>query len=323
MIRVLFALICWSLAAPAAADELRPGYVEFTQDRAEGWRLAWKQPLPGPGPAELAVPLLPDGCVIEGEPNVRQASLALIGTAYVQCSQPVAGGTVGFASIFGGGDTLLRVAPLDRPVQTYRLTESQPLATIATRPDTWQVWRSYFTLGIDHILSGWDHLLFVIALVLLVRRGWAVAGAVTAFTVAHSLTLAGVSLGFIGLPGRPVEAVIALSIVLLAVEIVRGKERSWTRRWPWLVAFGFGLIHGFGFAGALRAIGLPEGEVPAALIAFNIGVEAGQLAVVLAVLAILSATRRVRPLALDPVVRITTYAIGITGSYWLFDRLVG
>ncbi|MHA6332693.1 HupE/UreJ family protein [Qipengyuania sp. CAU 1752] len=323
MIRALLALVLLSLGAPVAADELRPGYVEFTQHSAQGWRLAWKQPLPGPGPAKLALPLLPEGCLVEDEPIARQAALALIGTADVLCRQSVAGGTIGFASIFGGGDTLLRVVPLDRPVQTYRLTESQPSATIYARPDTWQVWRSYFTLGVDHILSGWDHLLFVIALVLLVRRGWAVAGAVTAFTVAHSLTLAGVSLGLIGLPGRPVEAVIALSIVLLAVEIVRGKERSWTRRWPWLVAFGFGLVHGFGFAGALRAIGLPEGEVPTALIAFNLGVEAGQLAVVLTVLAILAATRRLRPASLNPAVRMASYAIGITGSYWLIDRLVG
>ena len=128
------------------------------------------------------------------------------------------------------------------------------------------------------------------------------------------------------MPGRPVEAVIALSIVLLAVETVRERrdgQESWSRRWPWLVAFLFGLIHGFGFAGALREIGLPEGEVPAALISFNLGVEAGHLAVVAAVLLVLEALRRIRAGALAPTIRYASYAIGITGSYWLIDRLVG
>lgn len=230
---------------------------------------------------------------------------------------------MGLEAILGAGDVMLRVAPLGRPVQTFRLTGAQPMATIAARPGSWQVMRSYFALGVEHILEGWDHLLFVIALVLLVRRGWAVAKAVTAFTVAHSLTLAGVSLGFLGLPGRPVEAVIALSIVLLAVEVARGERTTLTRRWPWLVAFLFGLVHGFGFAGALRDIGLPEGEVPAALIAFNLGVEAGQLCVVLGVLLVLEAIRRIRSDALAPAIRAASYAIGITGSYWLVERLVG
>lgn len=327
MIRRLLALWLALVAVPAAADELRPGYVEFAQTSEAEWTLNWKQPLPAPGPADLAIPVLPQDCTIAGEPVARAAPLALIGFAEVRCEGALADGQIGFEAIFGGGDVLLRVQPLDAPVQTFRLTELEPTATIAATPTTAQVWRSYFGLGVEHILEGWDHLLFVIALVLLVRRGWAVVKAVTAFTVAHSLTLAGVSLGVFGLPGRPVEAVIALSIVLLAVETVRpkteGERETWTRRWPWLVAFLFGLIHGFGFAGALREIGLPEGEVPAALISFNLGVEAGQLAVVAAVLLVLEALHRFRADALAPAVRYASYAIGITGSYWLVDRLVG
>ena len=166
-------------------------------------------------------------------------------------------------------------------------------------------------------------MLFVIALVLLVRRGWAVAGAVTAFTVAHSLTLAGVTLGLVGLPPRPVEAVIALSIVFLAVELVRGRDRpSLTLRYPWAIAFAFGLFHGFGFAGALAEIGLPDGEVPAALLAFNLGVEAGQLFVVAVVIAVLALASRIAARMVEPAVRVAAYAIGITASYWLIDRIV-
>lgn len=323
MIRWLLALLALLCAVPAAADELRPGYIEFAQVDAQAWSLNWKQPLAKPGPVPLAVPVVPQGCTLAGEPVKRSLMTSLVGAASVACTGEVAGGRIGFAAIPGGGDVMLRVAPLDRPVQSFRLTATGPMATIAAQPSTWQVFRSYFALGVEHILEGWDHLLFVIALVLLVRRGWAVAKAVTAFTVAHSLTLAGVSLGLLGLPGRPVEAVIALSIVLLAVETARGEHPGLTRRWPWAVAFLFGLIHGFGFAGALREIGLPEGEVPAALISFNLGVEAGQLCVVLGVLLVLEAIRRLRVDALAPTVRLASYAIGITGSYWLVERIVG
>lgn len=323
MIRWLVAvlLIAWPIAA--GADELRPGYVEFVQIEGSTWQLSWKQPLPAPGPAPLANPVLPERCETEGKPLARPAPLALLGSAKVRCDGEIAGGEIGFEAVFGGGDVLLRIVPRDAPVQTYRLTESEPVASIAAEPSAAQVWRSYFLLGVEHILEGWDHLLFVIALVLLVRRGMAVVKAVTAFTVAHSVTLAGVSLGLFGLPGRPVEAVIALSIVLLAVEGARADKDTLTRRWPWLVAFLFGLIHGFGFAGALREIGLPQGEVPAALISFNLGVEAGQLGVVLAVLLVLESVRRMRGAALEPSVRLASYAIGITGSYWLIDRIVG
>lgn len=317
---VLLALLC---AVPAAADELRPGYLEFSQTDAKEWALGWKQPLSKPGPVPLAVPVVPEGCVMQGAPVKRSLMTSLVGSARLVCAQGVDGGRIGFEAIPGGGDVMLRVAPLGRPVQSFRLTGAEPMATIAAQPSSWQVWRSYFGLGVKHILEGWDHLLFVIALVLLVRGGWAVAKAVTAFTVAHSLTLAGVSLGLLGLPGRPVEAVIALSIVLLAVETVRGEHPSLTRRLPWLVAFLFGLVHGFGFAGALREIGLPDGEVPAALISFNLGVEAGQLSVVLAVLLALEAIRRLRAQALAPAIRVASYAIGITGSYWLVERIVG
>ncbi|WP_435418701.1 HupE/UreJ family protein [Parerythrobacter aurantius] len=327
MIRALLALLALPAgllaAVPAAADELRPGYIEFAQVHARDWTLNWKQPLASPGPAPLIVPLVPGGCTIRGEPVVRTLPSALVGSARVACRGDIAGGMVGLDTILGGGDVMLRVAPLARPVQSFRLTAAQPMATIAAQPGRWQVLRSYFALGVEHIFEGWDHLLFVVALVLLVRRGWAVAKAVTAFTVAHSLTLAGVSLGLIGLPGRPVEAVIALSIVLLAVEVARGERTTLTRRWPWLVAFLFGLVHGFGFAGALREIGLPEGEVPSALIAFNLGVEAGQLGVVLGVLLVLEAIRRIRNDALAPAIRAASYAIGVTGSYWLVERLVG
>jgi len=149
-----------------------------------------------------------------------------------------------------------------------------------------------------------------------------VARAVTAFTVSHSITLVGTTLGFLGLPQNPVESVIALSIMFLAVEIVKAKpgETRFSQRVPWLVAFLFGLLHGFGFAGALKEIGLPQGEVPMALLTFNVGVEAGQLLIVMATLGVLALVRRIAPLALRPVTLGATYFIGIVASYWFIER---
>ena len=314
----LLMLAAW----PAWADELRPGFVELRQTDETHWTLAWKQPLSTPGPAELVVPLVPGNCRIVEGPHRRVARLALVGSAELACDGPIAGERAGLSEIFGNGDALLRVAPLGASVQSYRLTTAAPSVTIAAKPSTGQVWRSYFALGVEHILAGWDHLLFVIALVLLVRRGWAVVKAVTAFTAAHSLTLAGTTLGLVGLAGPPVEALIALSIVFLAVELARRRETSLTLRYPWAIAFAFGLFHGFGFAGALAEIGLPEGEIPAALVSFNLGVEAGQLMIVAATLTIVGLVeRRARP-ALAPALRISAYVIGVTASYWLIDRLV-
>ena len=324
MIRLWLALAAlMSLAQPAHADELRPVAIDFTEQAPGQWSLDWKQPVSTPGPVDLVVPRIPKNCSFIAEPQRRVAAAALIGHADVRCQGAVAGGQISLPQLAGSADALLRVALLDRPVQSFRLTARDPSATIIARPDRWQVLRSYFTIGTEHILIGWDHLLFVIALVLLVRGGWPVVKAATAFTVAHSITLVAATLGYTGLPQQPVEALIALSIVFLAVELARGGMEGWTSRWPWAVAFAFGLLHGFGFAGALREIGLPEGEVPAALLSFNVGVEAGQLLVIAGVIGLRAAINRMAPRAEEPALKLATYGIGITASYWLIDRLIG
>ncbi len=322
-----FGLICsallLSLVAPAAADELRPGYLEFTQKDATRWAMIWKVPLAA-GVTEQSHPVLPRACEAVGAPRRDMADRALVLRCEVRCTGEVAGSRIGLSSFAGSRtDVLLRVAPLGRPVQASRLTSSEPTAEIRARPDSWQVAYTYFVTGIEHIVFGYDHLLFVIALVLLLRGGWAVAKAVTAFTIAHSLTLIGTTLGLIGLPQAPVEALIALSIIFLAVEIVKQEpdRTSLTERAPWIVAFVFGLLHGFGFAGALHEIGLPESDVPAALLTFNLGVEAGQLLIVLACLGAIAAVTRVAAFAVLPLTRMATYAIGMVASYWLIERL--
>ncbi|MFW2351511.1 HupE/UreJ family protein [Qipengyuania sp.] len=322
MIRWIAALWLLALAGPAWADEMRPVAIQFEQISPAEWELGWRQPIASSGDDRSIMPQLPDTCRLSGEVARRIAPLSVSGNARIACDGPIVGKSIGWPALVGQSDAILRVAPLGRSVQVYRLTPEQPSAVIAARPSSLQVWRSYFAIGVAHILSGWDHLLFVIALVLLVARPWPVVKAATAFTLAHSLTLAAVTLGFAGIRQDLVEALIALSIVFLAVEIGRGSRDTVTQRLPWLVAFAFGLLHGFGFAGALREIGLPEGEVPAALVSFNLGVEAGQLLVICAVLALLGLLRRLRPQDETRALRLSSYPVGIVGAYWLIDRLL-
>jgi hydrogenase/urease accessory protein HupE len=187
------------------------------------------------------------------------------------------------------------------------------------------VLRTYLVHGVEHILFGYDHLLFVLALILIVRSTRVLFFTITAFTLAHSLTLALATLGVVHVPGPPVEAAIAASILLLDTEIVhlqRGQV-GLAARWPWLVAFAFGLLHGFGFASALADIGLPQKDIPLALFAFNLGVECGQLAFMTAVLALAALAKRIRAAARMEAYasRVAPYAIGGLAVFWLFDRL--
>lgn len=321
---ILLALCLSIVALPAQADELRPGYLEFTQLNQTEWKLVWKAPVIG-GLATRSRPAFPPFCT-QSAPQARAEGLVLIAESRLSCSRELAGSQVGLSGMDATfTDALLRVAPLSRPVQAARLTQNQAMVEVATVPDSWEVARSYFVLGVIHILEGYDHLLFVIALVLLIRQPMMVVKAATAFTLAHSITLVGSTLGLVGLAQAPVEALIALSIVFLAVEIVKRDpdHPNLAERAPWIVAFLFGLIHGFGFAGALREIGLPESDVPTALLTFNLGVEAGQLVIIAAVLAALELLRRFAPKALDPATLTATYAIGITSSFWFIERLLG
>ncbi len=324
VLRLMAALAVLLTALPAQADELRPGYLELTQQDAQHWRVVWKAPVLG-GLATHTRPQFPAFC-IQSAPVARLEGAALVAESVLTCRKDLPGSMVGLSGMDAAfTDALLRIAPLGRSVQAARLTPRHAMVTVATVPDRWEVARSYFLLGTQHILTGYDHLLFVIAMVLLLGRLGVVVRAATAFTVAHSLTLVGTTLGLIGLSQAPVEALIALSIVFLAVEIVKQDPAAprLSERIPWLVAFGFGLIHGFGFAGALREIGLPEGDVPTALLTFNLGVEAGQLVIIALCLTALALLRRFARPAFRPATLAASYAIGITASFWFIQRLLG
>lgn len=309
------------LPAAASADDMRPGYLEVREVAAARYSINWKAPTK----VGKVVPTFPSDCRATKEPQRSFEAAALLARWEISCTRGLAGRSVTLSGLESTpGDALLRYQSLSGEVQAARLTPDSPTATIAAKPDRWQIARTYFVTGVEHILMGYDHLLFVLSLVLLLSGAWRVAATVTAFTIAHSLTLIGTTLGWISLRRAPVEAAIALSIVFLAVEIVKRDPENprLSERVPWIIAFLFGLLHGFGFAGALAEIGLPRGEMPTALLTFNLGVEAGQLIIVAAAMTALALIRRLAVQALRPVQIGAAYAIGILASAWLIERIL-
>jgi hydrogenase/urease accessory protein HupE len=220
---------------------------------------------------------------------------------------------------------LARLTRTDGSVQLERITAFDPQFVVKSTPGPFEVVQTYTVLGIEHILTGFDHLCFVLALVLLVRGYRRLFWTVTAFTLAHSLTLALATLDLVHVPGPPVEATIALSIVFVASEIIqmhRGREGLAARQ-PWLVAFAFGLLHGLGFAGALAEVGLPQNSIPLALLFFNVGVELGQLFFIFAILVLVRVMSLIAAdrIELRRLVRVPAYLIGAIASYWAIERI--
>lgn len=221
-------------------------------------------------------------------------------------------------------DALVRMEFADGTSWTQRLTPQQPAAVIPARQSKLTVAGVYAKLGIEHILFGVDHLLFVFGLLLLVRHNWMLLKTITAFTVAHSITLAVATFGYASAPGAPLNAAIALSILFLGPEIVRlwNGGTSLTIRHPWVVAFCFGLLHGFGFSSALTSTGLPRADLPLALLTFNVGVEIGQVAFVGLVLLLQRSFRQLEIIWPAWALRMPGYAVGSLGAFWTIQRTV-
>ena len=217
---------------------------------------------------------------------------------------------------------LTRIENRDGTRQVARLTPEKPALLVAGSQSWLEVAKTYFLLGVDHILTGFDHLLFIFALMLLIHDRWMLVKTITAFTIAHSVTLAGATLGYISLPQKPVEATIALSIAFVASELVktRSGERRLSEDYPWVVAFVFGLLHGFGFAGALKETGLPQTDISLALLTFNLGVEAGQLMFIAATLVVFRAAGMLLTVPIAPARIAAAYLIGTTSMVWLVAR---
>jgi hydrogenase/urease accessory protein HupE len=324
LVVLLSLLASLALVPPTAgAHEVRPGYLELRESQPGLFVTTWK--IPALGDYRLAIePVFPAFCRAVGEIITVQSDNAFVERGQIRCLQALAGARI---EIRGLGatqtDVLVQIESVDGAVETARLTPSQPNFIVPAQPSRFAVLWTYFRLGVEHILTGVDHLLFVLCLVLLVRTVRKLLATVTAFTIAHSITLAAAALGFVHAPRPPVEATIALSIVFLARELLRdsANRSTITQGYPWLVAFSFGLLHGLGFAGALAEIGLPQGEIPLALFSFNVGVESGQLAFIAAVLSVGYLARILLPRTRAWAVRAAAYGIGCTASLWVFERL--
>jgi len=321
----LFLLLAGFWSAPGVAHESQPGLLEIRQLTTERWEVVWRAPTyyGKPHPARLA---LPADWEPLGEPSVQQLASADLHRQVVTVPPGTLDGSViGFPGLEQTiTDVFVRLSRLDGSEASQVVRPTRPEAVLrGERP--WQVTAGeYLVLGFHHILLGIDHLLFVLGLLIIVRGNRMLVKTITAFTVAHSITLGLATLGYASVPDPPLNAAIALSILFLGPEMVRAwrGQTSFTLRHPWVVAFCFGLLHGFGFASGLTTVGMPRAEIPLALATFNVGVELGQLAFVALILLSYRALRTLEfrwPhwAELGP-----AYAVGSLGAYWTIQRTV-
>lgn len=322
---ILAFLLAALVATPGQAHEVRPAYLDMRETAPDQFAIVWKAPARGEMRLSLHV-RLPANCAETSEP-----ARSITGSAYLErwtaiCAGGLNGGEIGVDGLKSTlTETLVRIEYAAGDTEVMRLMPDRPRFIVAGTQTSLEVSRTYFLLGVDHILSGLDHLLFVLALMLLINSRWMLVKTITAFTIAHSITLAGASLGYFSLPQKPVEATIALSIAFVASELVKAKpgDRRLSESYPWVVAFAFGLLHGFGFAGALKEIGLPQSDVPLSLLTFNLGVETGQLIFVAAALVLMRAACALVAVPLAPARHLGAYMIGTASMLWLVPRIFG
>jgi hydrogenase/urease accessory protein HupE len=318
--RVGSLLVVLIAATPASAHPLAPSLLDVRALGNGRIDVVWKVPqLRAPGAD--ASPVLPDRCRPETDAVARAEAGGIVSRWRADCGPAsLVGERLGVRDVDPAG-AVVRVVLEDGRVVQGLVVRDRPWFTIPPLPRPWDVLRDYARLGVGHILAGPDHLLFVLGLVLLARSFRRIAATVTAFTLGHSVTLSLAALGLIRVRSGPIEVAIAASVFVLAVELARDPAHPTAiRRRPWFMAALFGLLHGLGFAAALAEAGLPEREVPLALFAFNVGIEAGQLVFVAAVLA---ARALVGPfVARLPrwSVRLPVYAMGSLAAFWLLDR---
>jgi hydrogenase/urease accessory protein HupE len=329
-----FRISAWGIAATLAfisnlhAHEIRPAYLELRETAPGQFSVVWRTPVMSGMRLPVALKLPGDVQNLR-DPVVQEMPDSLVERRWVMAGpNGLAGKRIEFPGLqLTITDVLVRFEMLNGAKGTVIVRPSQPWMEMAATQTRWNVAGTYLRLGIEHIWTGIDHLLFVLALLLLVRGWRRVVATITAFTVAHSITLAVATLGFVRVPQQPVEATIALSIVFVAAEIVHARQGKpgWAVRWPWLIAFAFGLLHGFGFASALNQVGLPQNAIPVALLFFNLGVEAGQLLFIAAVVVVIALARKLAwAVAISPPTwawRVAPYAIGSVAAFWLVQRI--
>jgi len=326
----LLSLFVWcvmSCGLTAFAHEVRPAHLMVTETTAGRYLVTWKVPALT-GSQRIAIDpvfaadvkvekdvsdVFTSGASIESYPIVREPGLA--GTEITFNNLP--------ATMI---DVLVQVTFLDGRYYTSIVRPSSPVFQIPERDSEGSIFLSYLVLGIEHILFGWDHLLFVLGLTILVTNRLRLLWAITGFTIAHSITLSLAMLDIVRVPGAPVEAVIALSIVLLAVENVRLRRdglESLATRSPWLISIVIGLVHGLGFAGALSEYGLPKHAQFIALFSFNLGVEVGQVSFILVMLSLAAVINKAGSTVLPKLQMAAVSFIGVMGAFWFVERVIG
>lgn len=320
-------------ATSVGAHRLSPAFFGLTETAPNEFAAQWKVSISG-GLADTLAPQMPDGCSVTGAVRLyvlddqQTPNDIRLQHANVHCERPLAGGIFTVAGLERTNtDVLFRVDYADGRSFTHRLVPERPSVLIPERPSAFDVIGTYTALGIEHILAGIDHLLFVFALLLLVSGWKRLVATITAFTIAHSFTLAAATLGLVRVSPSAVEATIALSILFLATELARrsavgeaSAKSGLATRFPWIVAFSFGLLHGFGFAGALQEIGLPEQAIPLALLFFNVGVELGQLFFIGVIVLLASLLKRLGRDLSHRSPRWAVYVIGSVSAFWVFER---
>jgi hypothetical protein len=318
---LVFLLLSFGLSA----DESRPAYLDIKQQSIGVLHVNWTRPVLN----DLALnihPVFPASCESKETTSAYQLQGLIHERWILECEgQELSGKQIEISGLSNTiSDVLIRLQRLEGKVQLKILNSKNPVFTFSdTSPSLTSVAFDYFKLGALHIKGGNDHLLFVLGLLLLIQGFWNIIKTITAFTLAHSLSLALAVLGYVHVPSSPVEALIALSIMFLACELVRVDVQSLSRRFPWLVAAVFGLVHGLGFAGGLEEIGLPQSDIPLALLMFNIGVEAGQILFVLFALALLQILNWFFTAWFDKIKFLTSYAMGSIAALWLIERVSG
>lgn len=336
MIRsVMILIVCLMATLPthANAHALEPGFLELVPFGHSEWRVTWRKPQVQGRPMAIDA-VLPQGCVSRHRPDPVFDGRAFLTGWVASCSEGLEGGEIRIEGLERTRtDVLIRYATAQGAApQAARLTPATPFFTVPIDPGALRILTSYFALGVDHIIKGIDHLLFLLMLLFLINDWRPLLAAVTSFTIAHSLSLAAASLGWIVVPSPPIEAIVALSIACLAAEFLQKHKEtpSITKRYPWTLGFAFGLLHGLGFARALLELGLPEGDVPLALLAFNLGVEAGQILFIATAIVFGLAFARLYPMlaarVTQPVtheLRAVAYGVGSLAAYWAVERVAG
>ncbi len=316
----VLAVLLLRFAGTVAAHPLAPGLLELREGGSGRYDVLWRLPRARP-PGSAPSPRLPPHCRPTTPTATHEAVSHTERRWTVDCGERgVIDSAIEVAGLEAPVTVVVRVTFEDGYATDGIVTADQPSFTVAGAPSRLAVMASYLRLGLTHIVTGPDHLLFVLGLVLLASTWRRIAVTVTAFTLGHSVTLALAATGLVAVPARPIELAIALSVLWVAIEVTRSSIATLPARRPWLLAGGFGLLHGLGFASALREAGLPRGALVTALLAFNVGIELGQLAFVLFLLGLFMLVRPFVASFPGWATRVPVYAMGTLAAYWCWVR---